>query len=114
MSTKLIHLENPVFIYAVFRARGRFNALREFTLEGGQRELERQAMLRKEQQEAASQTSTRPNSIDGTRNSINIRSPNLSNVPEEHSAFAIGDDDDTDEDSSQQPSRAAIATPVES
>jgi High-temperature-induced dauer-formation protein len=105
---------NPVFIYAIFRAQKRFVALREFTLEGGQRELERQALVRKEQQESASQAGTRPNSADGARSPISMRSPNLSNVPEEQSAFAIGDEDDSDEESSINPAGRAVATPVES
>jgi hypothetical protein len=111
---KLIWTENPVFIYAIYHSKKRFLALREFTLEGGQQELERQAILRKELQEPISQASTRPNSADGIRSPIGVRSPNLSNVPEEHSAFAIGDDD-SDEESSPKPDRSrAVMTPVES
>jgi hypothetical protein len=95
----------------VLRSKKRFLALREFTLEGGKQELERQAVLRKEQQEAVSQGNTRPNSADGVRSPTGLRSPSLSNVPEEHQAFAIGDDEDTDDD---MPPPRATATPVES
>ncbi|KAF2663629.1 hypothetical protein BT63DRAFT_108320 [Microthyrium microscopicum] len=83
--------KNTNVIHAILRSKKRFVTLREFTLEGGQEELERQAQLRKEQQE-------RDNSLDGARSPVSIRSPNLSNVPEEHSAFAIGDDDEEDSD----------------
>jgi len=87
---------NPNVTFAILRTKKRFYALREFTLEGGQQELERQAQLRKEQQDAASRD--RSNSIDGNRSPTSIRSPNLSNVPEESGAFAIGDDEDSDDD----------------
>jgi hypothetical protein len=102
--------KNPVFVYAIFRSKNRFLALREFTLEGGQKELERQTVMRKEQQESASQSNTRPNSADGVRSPTGLRSPSLSNVPEEQNAFAIGDDSDEE---SSAPARAPL-TPVES
>jgi hypothetical protein len=84
-------LENPNLIYAIYHARRRFVALREFTLEGGREEIERQAQLRKEQADRGG----RANSIESLRTPITARSPNLSDVPE-HSAFAIGDDDSDD------------------
>jgi hypothetical protein len=87
--TRLTVAENPNFIYAIYHSRRRFYGLREFTLEGGQAELEKQAQLRKEQADRGD----KPNSMDSIRSPTSVRSPNLSNVPEEHSAFAIGDDD---------------------
>jgi High-temperature-induced dauer-formation protein len=92
----LTNVENPNLIAAIYYSRKRFYALREFTLEGGQQELERQARERKE----AADRAGRPNSIDSLRSPVIARSPNLSNVPEEHSAFAIGDDDESDTETS--------------
>jgi high-temperature-induced dauer-formation protein len=62
--------------------------LREFTLEGGREEIEKQAQLRKEQSDRGG----RANSLESLRTPITARSPHLSDVPED-SAFAIGDDD---------------------
>jgi hypothetical protein len=90
-------------IYAIVRSKRRFHALREFTLEGGQEEIERQNQLRKQQAEAAGRGTPRQNSMDSMRSPISARSPNLSNVPEENSAFAIGDDDDSDDDDVSRP-----------
>ncbi|KAH5474910.1 hypothetical protein HBI22_004830 [Parastagonospora nodorum] len=85
---------NPNLIYAIVRSRKRFQALRDFTLESGQEEIERQNQLRKE---GASELQ-RTNSIDSIRSPTVSRTPTLGNVPEENSAFAIGDDDDSDAD----------------
>jgi len=86
--------DNPNLIYAILRSRKRFQALRDFTLESGQEEIERQNQLRKE---GASELQ-RANSIDSIRSPTVSRTPTLGNVPEENSAFAIGDDDDSDTD----------------
>ena len=64
--------------------------MRNFTLESGQEELERQNQQRKEDGEDL----TRTNSIDSLRSPTAARTPTLGNVPEEDGAFAIGDDDD--------------------
>jgi hypothetical protein len=91
------HSENPNLVYAILRSKKRFHALREFTLESGQEEIERLNQLRKEQQEAASvRGAHRTNSMDSTRSPTSHRAPSLSNVPEEHSAFTIGDDEDSE------------------
>jgi hypothetical protein len=84
--------DNPNLIYAIVRSRKRFQALRDFTLESGQEEIERQNQLRKE----TTADLTRTNSIDSVRSPTVSRTPTLGNVPEENSAFAIGDDDDSD------------------
>lgn len=86
--------DNPNLIYAIVRSRKRFQALRDFTLESGQEEIERQNQLRKE---GASELQ-RTNSIDSIRSPTVSRTPTLGNVPEENSAFAIGDDEDSDAD----------------
>jgi hypothetical protein len=99
-TASLLHItntgtDNPNLIYAIVRSRKRFQALRDFTLEGGQEEIERQNQLRKEGTGDAQRT----NSIDSVRSPTVSRTPTLGNVPEENSAFAIGDDDDDDDNS---------------
>ncbi|KAL6706186.1 hypothetical protein ACN47E_005921 [Coniothyrium glycines] len=83
---------NPNLIYAIVRSRRKFQALRDFTLESGQEELERQTQARKEGGEEL----MRANSLDSLRSPTVSRAPTLSEVPEEDTAFAIGDDDDSD------------------
>jgi hypothetical protein len=89
--------DNPNLVYAIVRSRKRFQALRDFTLESGQEELERQNQQRKDGGEEL----TRATSIDSLRSPTVARTPTLGNVPEEDSAFAIGDDDDSDIDDSR-------------
>ncbi|KAF1918851.1 high-temperature-induced dauer-formation protein-domain-containing protein [Ampelomyces quisqualis] len=83
---------NPNLIYAILRSRKRFQALRDFTLESGQEEIERQNQQRKE----STADPQRTDSIDSIRSPTVSRTPTLGNVPEENSAFAIGDDEDSD------------------
>lgn len=84
------------------RSSKRFQKLREFTLESGEAELERLKLEKKEADELESLSRT--NSAETSRNSnptaaaVAARAPSLSDVPEENSAFAIGDDDDSDND----------------
>src|ERR1700761_7642313 len=93
----LMHgIGNPHLILALLKSKKRFRALREFTLESGQEELERLKREKKEADELASLSLSRENSLDTTRSPAVARAPTLSNVPEENSAFAIGDDDDSD------------------
>lgn len=89
-------------MFAIVKNRKRFEALRSFTLESGQEEIERRNRRRKES--AASNDSMEPLS---TRSSVeSLRSPTVSHsrgsalgdVPEEDGTFAIGDDDDDDDD----------------
>lgn len=95
-------------MYAIIRSRKRFQALRGFTLESGQEEIERQNQLRKE----GGAELQRTNSIDSLRSPAIPQTPTLSHVPEEDSAFAIGDDDDDDSDTDRprptEPSRSPI------
>jgi len=79
-------------VYAIVRSRKKFQALRDFTLESGQQEIELQKQNKKEQ----GSEQQRADSIDSLRSPTLPRTPTLSNVPEENSAFAIGDDDDSD------------------
>lgn len=110
--------ENPQLIYAVVRNMKRIEALRSFTLESGQEEIEKRNRRRKEA--AARGDGTEPSSV---RSSVeSIRSPNtghaqqpaLSNVPEEDDGtFAIGDDEDESDDEHQPtPARSATSDSV--
>jgi len=113
-------IANPNFIYAIIRNKRRFEALRSFTLESGQEEIERRNRRRKEQgvNTAADvlDSISRRSSVDSIRSpsGSHQRPPTLSNVPEEEGAFAIGDDDedeDTDDDQRASPSQSTPETP---
>ena len=52
--------------------------------------------------------------MDSLRSPTSVRSPNLSNVPEEHSAFAIGDDDSDEGESAAFVEPRAYPTSVDS
>ena len=100
---EVLFSENPRFLTAVLKTRKRFEALRSFTLESGREEIEKLAQLRKESAEASESVtsptrSSRNGSIDSLRSPQAARTPSLSNVPEEGSAFAIGDDEDDSDD----------------
>ncbi|KKA27063.1 hypothetical protein TD95_002468 [Thielaviopsis punctulata] len=96
--------KNPDFIYAVLRHRKRIEALRSFTLESGQEEIERRQRSRKDSSASTEpyDPSSRRSSVDSSRGflppaSQSIQSPGLGNVPED-STFEIGDDSDADDD----------------
>ncbi|KAL8929526.1 MAG: hypothetical protein Q9208_001195 [Pyrenodesmia sp. 3 TL-2023] len=106
---------NSTFVSATFKARKKFEALRTFTLESGQQEIERHRQQRKastdSHDELRSPTrSLRNGSFDNVRSPQSTRTPSLSNVPEEGGTFTIGDDEDTDEDDEREP----LATPSHS
>ncbi|KAF2728168.1 hypothetical protein EJ04DRAFT_477803 [Polyplosphaeria fusca] len=98
---------NPNLVYAVVRSRKRFQALRDFTLESGQEEIERQSQLRKEQGNELA----RADSIDSLRSPTVPRTPTLRDVPEENAAFAIGDDEDEDSDAESHPPELVQSPP---
>lgn len=98
-------------MYAIVRSRKKFQALRDFTLESGQQEIELQKQSKKEQ----GNEQQRADSIDSLRSPTLPRTPTLSNVPEENSAFAIGDDDDSDdghEDRHHETTQSPIHSPA--
>ena len=108
-------LGNRVLIQGIFKYRRRFEALRSFTLESGQEEIERMKRKKKEAAESSdpptSPTRTsRNSSVDSIRSPQSARTPSLSNVPEEGGAFAIGDDDDD----SDEGDREIVPTPSQS
>ncbi|KAI0193999.1 high-temperature-induced dauer-formation protein-domain-containing protein [Xylaria flabelliformis] len=101
--------KNPRFIYLVLKNRKRFEALRSFTLESGQEELERRNRLRKESGQPIDpfDASSRRSSVESLRSPSTVaqKAPSLSNVPEEDTTFAIGDDED-DSDGEERPTPA--------
>jgi hypothetical protein len=113
-------------VYSVLKNKKRFEALRSFTLESGQEEMERRNRRRKESGQIVDpfDMSIR-NSVDSVRSPTTAqpRTPTLSDVPEEDSTFAIGDDEDeSDEDEqptpaqsspSENPSRASSVVDVD-
>ena len=81
------------------KSRKRFEALRDFTLEGALVEIDRLTMERKDRASgdpAGIRSPVRGPSLDSARGLPSARSPQLGDVPE-HSAFAIGEDDDDDD-----------------
>lgn len=95
--------DNKIFVQGVFKSRKRFEALRSFTLESGQLEIERIKQRGKEAVDAShpppSPTRTsRNSSVDSVRSPLSARTPTLSDVPEEGGAFAIGDDDESEDE----------------
>ncbi|CZT05970.1 related to proteins containing regions of low-complexity [Rhynchosporium agropyri] len=108
-------IKNPNFVFAVLRNHKRFEALRTFTLESGQEEIERRNRRNKERQIDPNDLSeSRRGSVESLRSpSINQpRAPTLSDVPED-GTFAVGDDeDDDDTDDDHRPTPAA-STPTD-
>jgi hypothetical protein len=90
---------NRRFVDIVCRSHKRFEALRDFTVDGALNELDRINQERKDRNSniAGITSPTRGASMDSIRSPASSRSPSLGNVPE-HGAFAIGDDDDDDDD----------------
>lgn len=107
--SSLTYAENPRFILAILKSRKRFEALRNFTLESGQEEIDKLNQLRKDSegsdQVSSPVRSSRHGSMDSLRSPLSVRTPSisLSDVPEESGDFAVGDDDSDDDEHDQQP-----------
>lgn len=89
-------------------------ALRSFTLESGQEEIERRNRRRKERPSDPNDLSeSRRGSVDSLRSPTTGQphAPTLSDVPED-GTFAIGDDEDDDTDDDHRPTPAE-STPTE-
>jgi hypothetical protein len=87
--------------------RKHFRALQAFTLEGALDEIDRQGQERKDHGSDVQGTSQQT-SFDSARGVASVRSPSLSDVPENDDRFAIGDEDDEEAHaSSPTSSRAA-------
>ncbi|KIV86293.1 hypothetical protein PV11_01911 [Exophiala sideris] len=101
------YTSNPNLIYAVWRSRKRIEALRAFTLEGGQAELEHAAQRRKEE---ASNDVGNDLSRSSTRESFSRPTRGVPASPGPESAvdgtFAIGDSDDSENEEAPTPSRS--------
>ena len=102
---------NTEFIYAILKNRKRFEALRSFTLESGQEEIERRNRRRKET--AASQDPLESHSTRTSAESLRSPTASLSRsstfgdaAEEDDGTFAVGDDDD-DSDDEERPTPAA-------
>ena len=77
--------------------------MRSFTLESGQEEIGRLNQHKKDLADSTDQVTSpartsRTGSLDSMGSPANVRSPSLANVPEEGGTFAIGDDDETDDE----------------
>ena len=98
---------NPELLLAIIRNRKRIEALRSFTLESGQEEMERRGRARKDHGDLADLGSVR-SSLDSTLSPTTTasRSLSLDGAPQPDS-FAIGDsDDDSDEDPQPTPAHS--------
>lgn len=78
--------------------------MRTFTLESGQEEIERQNRRRKERSVSGDLSESRRGSVDSVMSptASHQRAPSLSDVPED-GTFAIGDDEDTDDENHATP-----------
>lgn len=88
-------------------------ALRSFTLESGQQEIERRNRRRKEHRDPLDLSESRRGSVESLRSptAMHPRVPSLSDVPED-GTFAIGEDEDDDTDDDHRPTPAA-STPTD-
>ena len=89
--------ENRRFVEVVLKARKRFEALRDFTVDGALEEVDRMNRERKDAGESTGLSSPRNASLDSVRGLPPARSSGLRDVPED-SAFAIGEDEDDEQD----------------
>lgn len=105
--------KNPELLVAIVKNRKRIEALRLFTLESGQEEMERRNRLRKDGGDSVDLGSVRSSAdslrADSARSPPAMPSRVASIATPEDDTFAIGDsDDDSDED--QQPTPAQSTT----
>ncbi|KAF7542517.1 hypothetical protein G7Z17_g11501 [Cylindrodendrum hubeiense] len=101
--------KNPDLIFIILKNKKRIEALRSFTLESGQEEVERRNRRRKDsggQVDPFDSGSVR-SSVESMRSPVvaQTRHSALEEVPED-GAFAIGDDDDDSDDDEHQPTPA--------
>ncbi|KAL4902394.1 hypothetical protein BDW74DRAFT_63428 [Aspergillus multicolor] len=92
--------KNPFLVYAILKYRRRFEAVRKFTLESGQQEIERQNQRRKSENRDSIASPVLSASDEDPRLSSGTRSP-LGRIPEENNPFSIGGDDSEDEGDGQ-------------
>ncbi|KAH7264219.1 high-temperature-induced dauer-formation protein-domain-containing protein [Fusarium solani] len=98
--------KNPELVFAILKNKKRVEALRTFTLESGQEEIERRNRRRKDSGNHVDpfDASSVRSSAESLRSpsSVQPHHPALEEVPED-GAFAIGDDEDDSDDEDHQP-----------
>ncbi|PYH48850.1 Hid1 family protein [Aspergillus saccharolyticus JOP 1030-1] len=103
---------NPYLVFSILRNRRRFEAVREFTLESGQQEIERQNERRKSAANESAASPVLSPTEEDTQAPSGARS-SLGRIPEENSPFAIGGDDSEDEGEAQKsPIRDSTSVPT--
>lgn len=104
-------------MYAVLRSHKRFEALRNFTLESGQEEIDRQNRVRKDKGENGSESPAKTSFSEESRTQPQ-RAVTGTETPTSLSQFEIGDDDDSDDEikpnSQSSTTPQADALPVQS
>ncbi|KAF8253145.1 hypothetical protein K440DRAFT_643140 [Wilcoxina mikolae CBS 423.85] len=103
---------NPNFVYAVLRQHKRFEALRNFTLEQGQEEVDRENRLRKDRGEGIEGSPKVSFSMSEMQRPRRV--PETPTTPTSPGAFEIGDDSDEedDESNSAKKSEETPASPI--
>ncbi len=97
---------NSTLVQAIIKCQKRFEALRSFTLESGQEEIELLKQPKKDAENSSENAHSparrsRNSSMESVRSPHVSRTPTLSNVPEEGGAFAIGDDEDSEDENQE-------------
>lgn len=92
------YADNAQFIYTILRSSKRFEALRNFTLESAQEEIDRQDRLKKDRREAGMNNS--PETSSDAPNTPSL--PQRPQAEEEQTPFAIGDDEDSEDEKDEK------------
>ncbi|PHH89252.1 hypothetical protein CDD83_6419 [Cordyceps sp. RAO-2017] len=105
--------KNPELMLAIVKNQKRIEALRTFTLESGQEEIEKRNRRKKDAGDHGDSIDTGSvrSSLDSVRSPppVQSRTPTLEEVPED-GTFAIGDNEDEDSDEDPQPTPAPSTT----
>lgn len=97
-------------MYAVLRSHKRFEALRNFTLESGQEEIDRQGRVRKDKGENGSESPAKASFSEEPR--VQTRGVVAgTETPTSPSQFEIGDDDDSDDEVKSNSQSSAAPQP---
>ncbi|TWU72163.1 hypothetical protein ED733_003917 [Metarhizium rileyi] len=101
---------NPELLLTIVKNRKRIEALRSFTLESGQEEIERRNRIKKDHAESVDSGSVRSSSESALSPPVApVKFPTLDEVPDD-GTFAIGDsDDDSDEDPQPTPTQSTAS-----
>ena len=105
--------ENRRFVEVIVKSHRRFEALRDFTVDGALDHVDRMAMDRKDAGESTGVRSpVRNASLESSRSHPSTRSTSLEGVPE-HDAFAIGEDDEDDDETPRESARTGSINDTE-